>query len=66
MSTDFSCEVCKKSPHQDGIALFRTGEKGPGVDPHWRCRDHLTMPIDPVVEVVCDALCPPTKESHDV
>jgi hypothetical protein len=34
------CEICKKGPAND-VALYRTGEKGPGKDPHWRCSEDL-------------------------
>jgi hypothetical protein len=33
----YVCEVCGKGPERDGVALYRTGAKGPGEDPHWRC-----------------------------
>lgn len=60
--TEFSCEVCGKSPENERIVLFRTGEKGPNMDPHWRCHDHLTTPIDPLVKDVCDALTTTQQE----
>jgi len=63
---EFSCEVCGKTPHVDNAALFRTGEKGAGKDPHWRCRDHLATQVDPEVKALCDLLCPPVKENKDV
>ena len=34
------CEICGQGP-ADGISVYRTGEKGEGVDPHWRCKPHL-------------------------
>jgi hypothetical protein len=30
------CEICGKGP-QDGTTIWRTGDKGPGQEPHWRC-----------------------------
>lgn len=41
------CEVCKKGPQHD-VALYRTGKKGPGEDPHWRCS--LDLPKDHTVQ----------------
>lgn len=34
------CEVCGQGP-EIGIAIYRTGGKGPGVNPHWRCDAHI-------------------------
>jgi len=36
---EMRCEVCGGSPFNDDnpVTLYRTGEKGPGKDPHWRC-----------------------------
>lgn len=31
------CEICKQGP-SDGVSVFRTGKKGPGENPHWRCQ----------------------------
>lgn len=36
------CEVCGMGPRQ-GIAIYRTGGKGAGVNPHWRCSVHNTQ-----------------------
>ena len=54
--SDFCCEVCKKTPNEDRIALFRTGQKGPGQDPRWRCAEHLHTPVDETVKKITDAL----------
>ncbi len=48
------CEVCKKGP-QDDVAVYRTGKRGPGEDPHWRCSADMPKDanIDPeVLQVV--------------
>lgn len=45
------CEICKKGP-EDDVAVYRTGEKGPGKDPHWRCS--VDMPKE--TEVSADVL----------
>lgn len=50
--SDFVCEVCKKGPEEEGIAIIRTSKKGPGEDPHWRCRDHVDTPVDKAVDEV--------------
>lgn len=48
------CEVCYKTPNVDGVALYRTGGKGPDINPHWRCTEHLDliMEVDSEVLVV--------------
>jgi len=33
------CEICQQGPRQ-GIAIYRTGGKGQGVNPRWRCSLH--------------------------
>jgi hypothetical protein len=35
------CEICGQGP-MHGTSVYRTGEKGPGKDPHWRCQFHMT------------------------
>lgn len=50
----FECEVCARSVNE--VQLHRVNEKGvPGI---WRCPDHLTTKIDPVVEELCDIIQP--------
>lgn len=52
MEFQLKCEVCGGSP-AEGISLYRTGGKGSGINPHWRCEQHLSAPADPtVVEIV--------------
>lgn len=47
------CEICGKGI-SDGTSLYRQNEKGqPGV---WRCRVHVTAPVDPIVEEVVEAI----------
>lgn len=48
------CEVCGHGPETNGTAVYRTGEKGPGKNPHWRCSVHMpsSAPADPVVQEV--------------
>lgn len=43
------CEICHRSPNTHGITIYRTGEKGPGKNPHWRCVDDLKsiQQVDP-------------------
>ena len=43
MSFALECEVCHKEPQKDGIGLYRTGKKGPGENPHWRCQQHANV-----------------------
>lgn len=48
------CEICGKGP-EDGTTIHRTGKKGPGEDPHWRCEADLPwnrLPDQVVSEVV--------------
>lgn len=53
MSFALECEVCHKEPQKDGIGIYRTGEKGPGKNPHWRCKQHLDdNVIDPNVDEI--------------
>jgi hypothetical protein len=35
------CEVCGQGL-MSGTSVYRTGEKGPGNNPHWRCQFHMT------------------------
>lgn len=47
---DIKCEVCGHGP-QTGHTIFRTGGKGPGVNPHWRCEQHcVAAVVDPDVQ----------------
>lgn len=34
------CEICGKGP-MEGVSIHRTGKKGPGQDPHWRCESDM-------------------------
>ncbi len=36
----YVCETCQQGPEQ-GVGIYRTGEKGVGKNPHWRCSLHL-------------------------
>lgn len=47
------CETCKQGP-EHGVGIYRTGEKGPGKNPHWRCSAHLPSnhEVDPEVAEV--------------
>ena len=48
------CEICGQGPGTNGTALYRTGKKGPGENPHWRCSVHKTdeVVVDPLVAEV--------------
>lgn len=46
MRFEMKCEVCGQGP-QSGVTIFRTGGKGEGVNPHWRCEPHAGAQIDP-------------------
>jgi len=59
------CEKCGRNP-QEGVTLHRTGLKGPGKDPHWRCQSHMDIhDIDPivldVVSIIEKAQTPPSE-----
>jgi hypothetical protein len=45
------CEVCKKGP-KDHVALYRTGPKGIGNNPHWRCSEDRAKEIAAIDEVL--------------
>lgn len=44
------CEICGQGP-MNGVTVYRTGEKGSGKDPHWRCQFHMTAEQRPDDEV---------------
>lgn len=46
------CEVCGVSGQT--VAMHRSGPKGKGMDPHWRCESCLDAPPDPVVLAITD------------
>jgi hypothetical protein len=51
-STPICCEICHRTPMQ-GIAIYRTGKKGPGEDPHWQCTEcSPLMKVDTGVAVL--------------
>jgi hypothetical protein len=58
MNYAMKCEVCGCGPQQD-VSIYRTGGKGPGINPHWRCLQHKEQPM-PEVETLVAVI-----ESHD-
>lgn len=52
---ELRCEVCGVRM-LDGHPLFRTGPKGKGCDPHWRCEPCVGEPISPTVLAITDAI----------
>lgn len=59
------CEICKKGP-KENVAIYRTGEKGPGKDPHWRCSEDLpeTYNVDQEVLTVVATIESVDKVKH--
>lgn len=54
MKYEAKCEVCGQGP-EFGTSVYRTGNKGFNVNPHWRCEFHVpsTTQIDAeVTEIV--------------
>ena len=50
---EMKCEVCGTSPLSGGYPIFRTGGKGAGINPHWRCQQHSEIVLDQeTVEIV--------------
>lgn len=56
MEFQLCCEVCGKSA-SNGHTLYRSGKKGAGVNPHWRCSEHMNMQeVSPDVREVVEAV----------
>lgn len=65
------CEVCGEEPNGERV-LYRTGKKGPGENPHWRCEEHLKTEdlkaLDPDLQALLSVLTQPDstkkKKTH--
>jgi hypothetical protein len=58
------CEICNQGI-EHGVSLTRTGGKGPGINPHWRCFAHLPADkIDPAVQEVVAAIESGSQPKH--
>lgn len=63
--SEIECEICGRSP-KNGETVFRSGEKGAGKNPGWRCRAHLTTAVDPEVNELVSILENRHVEDSDV
>lgn len=53
---DIKCAVCGKGPIE-GVTLYRTGNKGPGENPFWKCPEHIEQyKVDPAVKELTETI----------